>query len=617
MHTTGSTTIEPMADEDIPFAEMDIPLAQDASDVDEAPRSTGDRTPPAAGPRLAVVLTARDRTDALIATVESVWRQSALPHELIIIDDGQLSPEAWESIAVRCTALGIDWKYDVNDPPGPICARNRAARLADSELLLYLEDDVNLGDGCLAELRRIMADGQVAGASATVEKPPAAGRLRRLFLRGGSAAAEGASDARGRPAENAASAGAGELGAAGIWQGGAATVCRRDVVLERPFDESLADDVAAAEREWGRGLVGSHRLLEAASARITLRREHESQEDRRRRGYTNALGRLRSATLPGRGGMERARAHWELLIGAARHVGRAIAENRPAHLAEARGMVEGALAWRRRARQERRQRVRAARRRAIDLARSARSGAIPMAEDAREVSALFVIDGRGQNGAGEFVRETIRRLPEHGIRPVVVCAGRGSDGADAWRRQGIESHSQIAAEKGGAGAALRLGRWCQMRGIDAVVVAADDTGEALTSIAAGRWSRAAVAVWPPLRSEARRQDLGLACRLVFRGADVILAADAAQKRALAAGEKLPAGRIVALAPSVIAGARSVEPVPAEPGDAGEAGMDAAAASMARSIRSIVAGRRARDWRKAMHALRRAAVSDIPTTSRGG
>lgn len=589
---------EPFA-ADIPFAEADIPLAREAAPLDEAPPPSGGRSPPAEGLRLAVVLCARDRASALLATLESVWRQTELPHELIIMDDGQLSPDAWESIAVRCTALGIDWKYEVNDPPGPVRARNRAAHLAESEVLLYLSDDVSCGERCIEELRRIMADATVAAASAAVESPEAGGLWQRLLGRMAARPGDAAGRLGGRAPSNGEPrpAGAGAESATLTLRalGGAATALRRSVVLEHSFDETLADDVSA-EHELGARLASSHRLLEARQARVVRRHSDEATADRRRRGHAFAYNRLYVAARTRQGLPGRLRAAWELASAATGHVARGVAENRPAHFAEARGMLKGALDWRERVRRERLSRVQAARRRAKQ---AARAGSANGGNALSGRCVVFLVDG---GEAGQRLVEAIGRLPQFGLTPVVASFGHRDAVREACRRHGIEC---CAAGAGGPGAAAALAIWrlCAARRAAALVVACDGATAALNGLAAGRWSRTPVAICPPVRSESRRQDVGALCRFLYRCADALFAMDGGQKRALAVVEKLPAARMVTLSPwsdadAAVAGARPT----AGPNTSAGNGTDRAA-SLAAALNAMAVGRRSRDWRKARLALR--------------
>ena len=81
--------------------------------------------------------------------LESVLGQTVLPNELIIVDDGDLPgfpmKRAFEERGVDCLFL----KKDI---PGVTESRNRAAKMASGEILIFLEDDVVLFEDYIEQL---------------------------------------------------------------------------------------------------------------------------------------------------------------------------------------------------------------------------------------------------------------------------------------------------------------------------------------------------------------------------------------------------------------------------------------------------------------------------------
>ena len=106
-------------------------------------------------PTLSVIIPTKNRPADLKMTCETIFRQTALPDQLIVLDqslnpDGKVEIEALHAIEPN---LGTELVY-ILDPSvrGLSEARNRAMELATSEVWLFLDDDVLLEPGFLKEL---------------------------------------------------------------------------------------------------------------------------------------------------------------------------------------------------------------------------------------------------------------------------------------------------------------------------------------------------------------------------------------------------------------------------------------------------------------------------------
>src|SRR4051794_14291146 len=101
-------------------------------------------------PGLAVAIPTKDRPVDLEGTIDSLFAQSALPKQLIIIDQST-DNESQGRVMFRYNALpetvreSIELLY-VHDASicGLTAARNRALRLVKVEVVLFLDDDVIL-----------------------------------------------------------------------------------------------------------------------------------------------------------------------------------------------------------------------------------------------------------------------------------------------------------------------------------------------------------------------------------------------------------------------------------------------------------------------------------------
>jgi glycosyltransferase involved in cell wall biosynthesis len=116
-------------------------------------------------PSIAVIITTYNRPAALDRVLDSVARQSVLPRQVIVADDGSDATttavvESWQG---RLGApLHHAWQPDVGFRAA--ASRNRAARDADADLLLFVDGDCLLRTGVIAEHRRLAERGcAVAG----------------------------------------------------------------------------------------------------------------------------------------------------------------------------------------------------------------------------------------------------------------------------------------------------------------------------------------------------------------------------------------------------------------------------------------------------------------------
>lgn len=116
-------------------------------------------------PSVALIITTYNRPAALDRVLDSVARQSSLPQQVIIADDGSDGRTATviESWRPRLgTALHHAWQPD--DGFRAAASRNRAARDAKADLLLFVDGDCLLRAGVVAEHRRLAEAGcAVAG----------------------------------------------------------------------------------------------------------------------------------------------------------------------------------------------------------------------------------------------------------------------------------------------------------------------------------------------------------------------------------------------------------------------------------------------------------------------
>jgi len=131
------------------------------------------QSPPARGAHglsLSVVICTKDRPDSLADTLATLWTQSRLPDELMIIDDGHLD---CGPVAAAAAAHGVSFVYhNKSDQPGLAQSRRAALEKSSGAVILFLDDDVLLDEGYIAALMAVYesdSDGRVGGCEGVLQ----------------------------------------------------------------------------------------------------------------------------------------------------------------------------------------------------------------------------------------------------------------------------------------------------------------------------------------------------------------------------------------------------------------------------------------------------------------
>lgn len=105
--------------------------------------------------QVSVIIPTYNRVDDLSACLKSVDRQTSLPKEVIIVDDSDTSEVQHyiESLQDKFTKNGVSLKYIRNTAGKSLTiARNVGIQNANSEIILFLDDDVVLDTNYIKEI---------------------------------------------------------------------------------------------------------------------------------------------------------------------------------------------------------------------------------------------------------------------------------------------------------------------------------------------------------------------------------------------------------------------------------------------------------------------------------
>jgi glycosyltransferase involved in cell wall biosynthesis len=136
------------------------------------PSTASEKTSAAPGRRLALsaIICTKDRPESLAATLETLWAQTRLPDEFVLIDDGRLETEP---MAAAAGGRGVRFVYhNKSDHPGLALSRRAALERASGDVLLFLDDDVSLDPEYVKGIMVVYEtdpDGRIGGATGRLE----------------------------------------------------------------------------------------------------------------------------------------------------------------------------------------------------------------------------------------------------------------------------------------------------------------------------------------------------------------------------------------------------------------------------------------------------------------
>lgn len=106
---------------------------------------------------IAVGIPTYNRADVLLSTIRQVLAQRPPPDEVIIVDQSDWYPEGVKEALNDLAGLGRI-RYLVQQPPNLPAARNRILREAHADIVIFIDDDVELGDAFVEHHARNYSD---------------------------------------------------------------------------------------------------------------------------------------------------------------------------------------------------------------------------------------------------------------------------------------------------------------------------------------------------------------------------------------------------------------------------------------------------------------------------
>lgn len=134
---------------------------------------------------LSAVIPTRNRPADLLRAVESVFLQTRLPDELLIVDqsdNNQSKDLVMNLYKAHVPKLNLHYIHD-EKIPGLVAAKDFAIKKSRGDIIMFLEDDVVLTEDYIANLLRGFTENeQMLGSCGVVTQVPNGTRLYRWFF---------------------------------------------------------------------------------------------------------------------------------------------------------------------------------------------------------------------------------------------------------------------------------------------------------------------------------------------------------------------------------------------------------------------------------------------------
>jgi GT2 family glycosyltransferase len=247
---------------------------------------------------IAMIIPTYKRFDDLKVCIASILRQERLPQELIIVDDDQLDEVPLQR---ECEQQGIKVVYYRKDKPGLTASRNKGITLTDCDLIYFLDDDVELLPGYIANIEQVFIEDreqQIGGVGGViVNEPPLSltKKLRRIldrcFLVTGSQ--EGKVLASGFCVNYGATGQLFSETTAVDFLAGGVVAYRKSVFKHCLFDENFKGYGLGEDKDFSYRLSKHCDLVVVPTAQLNHYESAKMRFDKKRMGYEFVISRYR------------------------------------------------------------------------------------------------------------------------------------------------------------------------------------------------------------------------------------------------------------------------------------------------------------------------------------
>jgi GT2 family glycosyltransferase len=134
--------------------------------------------------KLTVIIPTRDRPEDLRFALISLFEQTRLPDQLVLVDQSKdnSSQITLESVTPLNNVVDIIYLYD-QKISGLVEAKKKGVFVSTGELICFIEDDVELESDYLKEIERaFLTNPQIIGCCGVVTNPPKRSKIYSIFF---------------------------------------------------------------------------------------------------------------------------------------------------------------------------------------------------------------------------------------------------------------------------------------------------------------------------------------------------------------------------------------------------------------------------------------------------
>jgi glycosyltransferase involved in cell wall biosynthesis len=232
---------------------------------------------------LSIIICTKDREQSLWNCLYSVFEQTRLPNEIILVDDGNLDKSDFET---KICEQAIKFKYIHKKIPGLTASRNLGINHSSGDIILFIDDDVILDPLYIESIMELYEDdsqnkiGGITGAINFKYKPGVLTFLRLFGM-------DGQKPGSLLPSGYGVLVRQGEIDKVinVDWLAGCNMSYRKQVFINDKFDESLGAYAWGEDRDFSHKISKKFHLIATPNALVTHLKEPEGRIHPERYGY--------------------------------------------------------------------------------------------------------------------------------------------------------------------------------------------------------------------------------------------------------------------------------------------------------------------------------------------
>lgn len=246
--------------------------------------------------KVSIVIPTYNRPDDLKDCIQSILQQTVKPDEIIIVDDGELRNLPLKD---ECERSGIIYRYQKkNGHRGPAASRNTGAKIANGDIVFFLDDDVILFPEYVEEILKVYKsdakDGRIGGVGGIIINEDHTLFLHKLYhsfflissFRGGKILPSGFSSVE----TGIAGFPSGKITRVDFLPGGVCSF-RKEIFSEFLYSEDYSDYSRGEDKDFSYRVSRKYELLVNPKARLLHKKSDKENYDTYKKGWDFVMSR--------------------------------------------------------------------------------------------------------------------------------------------------------------------------------------------------------------------------------------------------------------------------------------------------------------------------------------